>query len=150
MRRQIPDDVRPQSVVLLESDRWLIGVPLTRHANDWWGSLAAWCTSLAPDTYSSYMARGPLLIFWQRESSWKWQLHPASGEFRDLNNKPLKWRAFLAEHPDVMAAFLWRERMKLGPLIRGGDWAGYMRRLAACRAAAANLACSATPNPPFS
>jgi len=41
-----PNDVRPQTIVLAETESWLIGVPLSPWATAWWGSFTEWCTAI--------------------------------------------------------------------------------------------------------
>ena len=102
----VPPDILPMSVVLLESPRWLVGVPLTPWAAAWWGSWTGWCTAVDDGAFHFYHRRGPLLVFRQRETSWRWQLHAATGEFRNCGNRRVSWRGFLGKYPEVSEALV--------------------------------------------
>ena len=97
----IPRDIRPISQVIVESDGWHIGVPLSPHAMHWWGSFTDWCTAFDSSFFHDYSSKGPLIVFRSRVTSFRWLLHPATGEFRDCNNKRVSWRGFLMRNPDV-------------------------------------------------
>ncbi len=102
----VPADVRPQSAILAETEAWLIGVPLTPWAAGWWGSWTEWCTAIDESAFNVYHRQGPLIVFRQRVASWRWQLHPATGEFRDMRNRRASWRGFLGRYPEVSEALL--------------------------------------------
>lgn len=106
MLEPVPPDVAPQSVLLWESADWLVGVPLTFWASCWWGNFTEWCTAVDEPAFNVYARQGPLLVFRQRRTSWKWQLHPPTGEFRDLRNRRASWRGFLARYPEVAGALV--------------------------------------------
>jgi hypothetical protein len=100
----VPPDVAPHSIVLWNTPDWLVGVPLTWWASAWWGSFTEWCTAWDEAAFEVYARQGPLLVFRQRRTSWRWQLHTATGEFRDRANRRASWRAFLTRHPEVVGA----------------------------------------------
>jgi len=102
----VPSDIRLGSVVLLESADWLIGTPLTPWAAAWWGSFTDWCTVIDDGAFACYHRQGPLIVFRQRVASWRWQLHPATGEFRDIRNRRASWRGFLGRYPEIAEAFV--------------------------------------------
>lgn len=102
----VPRDVRPASIVLLESRFWLVGVPLTPAAAAWWGSWTDWCTAIDDSAFHIYHRQGPLIVFRQRVASWRWQLHPATGEFRDLQNRKASWQGFLGRYPELCGALV--------------------------------------------
>lgn len=104
--REVPDDVRSQSLVLLETERWLVGVPLTPSAASWWGAWTDWCTGTDATAFLFYHRQGPLVVFQRREASWRWQLHPPTGEFRDMRNRPASFRDFLAASPELVTALV--------------------------------------------
>jgi hypothetical protein len=101
MLEVIPKDVRPVSRVIVESDRWYVGVPLSPHAMYWWGSFTSWCTASESAFFHDYVAKGPLVVFRSRVTSFRWLLHPATGEFRDYRNKRVSWNGFLMRNGDV-------------------------------------------------
>lgn len=100
----IPPDIRPESRVLLESEDWHVGVPLTPWAAAWWGSFTNWCTATDDGAFWSLHRQGPLVVFRHRVSSARWQLHPVTGEFRDDRNRLASWRGFVARNPALLAA----------------------------------------------
>lgn len=106
MLEVIPKDVRPLSQVIVESDRWHVGVPLSPHAMYWWGSFTDWCTASNSTLFHDYFAKGPLVVFRSRQTSFRWMLHPATAEFRDYRNKRASWRGFLMRHNDVASDLL--------------------------------------------
>jgi hypothetical protein len=97
----IPRDVRAVSKVIVESDRWHIGMPLAPLAMYWWGCFTDWCTASDSSIFHDYVVQGPLIVFRARTSSFRWMLHPATGEFRDHRNKRVSWAGFLMRNPDV-------------------------------------------------
>jgi len=44
-----------------------------------------------------------------------WQLHAASGEFRDACNRRASWRGFLSRHPEMASALLAAVAIRLNP-----------------------------------
>jgi hypothetical protein len=102
----VPQEVERESLLLWESANWVIGVPLSFRASCWWGNFTQWCTALDEPSFNIYDRKGPLLVFRHQRTNGKWQLHPATGEFRDLHNRRTSWRSFLARHPEVVGAFV--------------------------------------------
>lgn len=101
MLENIPPDVRPLSRVIVETDRWHVGVPHSPHAMYWWGSFTDWCTASDSAIFHDYVAKGPLIVFRSRITSFRWLLHPATAEFRDYRNKRASWNGFLMRNRDV-------------------------------------------------
>lgn len=101
MLENIPRDVRRFTQVIVESERWHVGVPLSPHAMYWWGSFTDWCTAIDSSFFNDYVAKGPLIVFRSRITSFRWLLHPATGEFRDFRNRNVSWRGFLMRNIDV-------------------------------------------------
>ena len=106
MRETIPGDIRPLSRVILESDYWHVGVPLSPHAMYWWGNFTDWCTASESSFFYDYAAKGPLIVFRSRPTSFRWLLHPATGEFRDYRNRRASWRGFLMRNGDVAGGLM--------------------------------------------
>lgn len=100
MLENIPKDIRLLSRVIVESDRWHVGVPLSPRAMSWWGSFTDWCTASESTFFHDYVAKGPLIVFRSRVTSFRWLLHPATGEFRDYRNKRVSWSGFLMRNRD--------------------------------------------------
>lgn len=113
----MPADVRDQSLLLLDKGDWLIGVPFTPFAAWWWGRQTNWCTAEEPGLFLEYHAKGPLVIFCLRSQDLCWQLHPATGEFRNADNRTASWRGFLSRHPAVVEAIV-------NLLALAAEWAG--------------------------
>jgi hypothetical protein len=100
----IPEDVWGQSLFLLDNADWLIAAPLSPGAARWWGRFTEWCTAENLPSFWEYNDKGPLIVFCSRVEGRRWQLHPATGEFRDEHNKAVSWRRFLGRYPAVMGA----------------------------------------------
>ncbi|WP_416908731.1 MAG: hypothetical protein ACMVO5_03720 [Polymorphobacter sp.] len=100
----IPETVRRESLVLLDSDEWLIGAPLTFWASMCWGRGTDWCTACDLTAFEIYHRQGPLLVFRQRYEGGCWQLHPATREFRNGQNRLASWRGFLGHYPVICGA----------------------------------------------
>lgn len=101
MLEPVPADVKPDSRVLVETPTWLIGVPLSPRAMYWWGSFTGWCTANDSGFFYDYVSKGPLVVFRSRVTSFRWLLHPRTGEFRDCRNKRVSWNGFLMRNADV-------------------------------------------------
>jgi len=97
----IPVDVRPESRVFIETEQWLVGTPLSPHAMYWWGNFTEWCTAAESGFFYDYASKGPLIVFRSRLTSFRWLLHPSTGEFRDYRNKRVSWRGFLMRNVDL-------------------------------------------------
>jgi hypothetical protein len=101
MLEDIPKEVRAESRVIVESDHWHVGVPLSPLAMYWWGSFTDWCTAWDSSFFHDYMAKGSMIVFRSRVTTFRWLLHPATGEFRDCCNKRVSWRGFIMRNSDV-------------------------------------------------
>jgi hypothetical protein len=106
MLENIPPDVRPLSRVIVETDHWHVGMPLSPHAMYWWGSFTDWCTTSESTFFHDYVAKGPLIVFRSRTTSFRWLLHPATGEFRDYRNKRASWNGFLMRNRDIAGGLM--------------------------------------------
>jgi hypothetical protein len=102
----LPSDVREQSLLLFDDEEWVVAVPMTAWAAWWWGQYSQWCTAHEPGSFGKYQAKGPLVVFCSRSEGDSWQLHPATGEFRDERNRLVSWRGFLSRNPSIMAAII--------------------------------------------
>lgn len=106
MVEDIPEDVRPHSRVIVQTDRWLVGIPLSPRAMYWWGSFTKWCTASDGALFYDYVAKGNLVVFRSRVTTFRWLLHPATGEFRDYRNKRASWNGFLMRNPEIAAEMM--------------------------------------------
>lgn len=97
----VPADVRACSRIISKTDQWLIGSPLEPLAMFWWGAFTEWCTASDAGIFHDYAARGALVVFRSRTTSFRWMLQPATGEFRDCRNRRASWRGFLMRHPAI-------------------------------------------------
>jgi hypothetical protein len=102
----IPDDVRAGSRVILESDFWAVGLPLTYRAMHWWGAFSDWCVAADHGLFVDYIERGPLIVFLSHQTDARWALHPTTGEFRNAKNRRVSWAGFIMRHPDIAAGLL--------------------------------------------
>jgi len=102
----IPPDLREQSVVLYETHDWIVGTPLTAQAAHWWGGRSAWCTASDVAAFEQYNRTAPLIVLVERVTHARWQLHAATGEFRDSRNRRASWRGFVARHAGVASGLM--------------------------------------------
>lgn len=103
---RIPDDVRVESRIDMETGGWVVGMPLTPHAMYWWGAFTEWCAAADPGLFADYIERGPLIIFRSRQTSFRWALHSVTGEFRNSRNRRASWSGFVMRNPDIAANLL--------------------------------------------
>lgn len=103
---RMPIDVGEQSLVFPHSADWLVGAPLSPCAAAWWGAFTEWCTATEASSFWEYNIRGPLIVFQDRSTGLRWQLHPTTGEFRDEKNRAVSWRGFLCRNPAVVGAMV--------------------------------------------
>lgn len=129
-RSEIPPGLESTSIILVDDADWQVGVPLTIWSSVWWGRQTDWCTRQDLASFEYYLRQGHLIVFRKTGpnfgQSQSWQLHPATGEFRDKNNRRASWRGFLQRHPELagklMAAFALRlvEGSKRDPVSSTG------------------------------
>lgn len=113
---EIPAGIELKSIILVDDADWQVGIPLSIWASVWWGRQTEWCTRHDIASFESYNRQGQLIVFRKAGpafgESQSWQLHPATGEFRDQHNRRASWRGFLQRHPELagrlMAAFALR------------------------------------------
>jgi hypothetical protein len=110
----IPDDIRSCSRVIIETNAWLVGIPLNPLAMYWWGAFTEWCVAADAGVFADYADLGCLIVFRSRTTRFRWALHSATGEFRNSNNRRASWSGFLMRNPDV-AAGLMKALAKLDP-----------------------------------
>jgi hypothetical protein len=114
---ELPPGLELNSVILVNDSEWQVGVPLTPWASSWWGRQTDWCTRHDLASFESYVQTGVLIVFRRTgqnvSENQSWQLHPATGEFRDQLNRRASWRGFLQRHPELagklMVAFAMRQ-----------------------------------------
>ena len=102
----IPDEVRTESRIPLENERWLVGMPLSPRSMFWWGAFTDWCVVADHGLFVDYIERGPLIIFLERQSDARWALHPTTSEFRNANNRRASWAGFTMRYPEIAAGLL--------------------------------------------
>lgn len=105
-RFDISPSMRRSTYVLVESDDWEVAIPCTRLAAREWGQGTDWCTGYDEAAFAQYMRDGALMIFRQVRTGRLWQLHPASGEFRDARNRRASWRGFVQREPKLLAMLM--------------------------------------------
>ena len=118
MLESIPPDVRAHSHVFAEGEEWLVGAPLTPNAMYWWGAFTEWCTAYDTGLFYEYALKGTLVVFRSRTTSFRWLLHPVTGEFRDYRNKVASWRGFLMRYPTAANDLLGGLAQTVGELPR--------------------------------
>ncbi|WP_198157207.1 hypothetical protein [Erythrobacter dokdonensis] len=102
----IPDEVRTESRIPMENERWLVGLPLSPRSMFWWGAFTDWCVAADHGLFADYIERGPLIIFLERQSDARWALHPKTCEFRNAKNRRASWAGFIMRHPEIAAGLL--------------------------------------------
>lgn len=83
--------------VLLDTPQFKVVSPRTHAADRKWGTGTSWCTATSnPHWYKKYTADGPLFIILEKKSDGKyarkWQYHEQSGQFMDVEDKPVSRR----------------------------------------------------------
>lgn len=127
---EIPLGMEAKSVILVDDADWQVGIPLTIWSSAWWGRQTEWCTRHDLASFECYHGQGQLIVLRKAGPTYgesqSWQLHPATGEFRDQCNRRASWRGFLPRHPELagrlMAAFALRltEGRKPNPMSSTG------------------------------
>jgi protein-S-isoprenylcysteine O-methyltransferase Ste14 len=106
----IPSALEASSITLVNDGCWQVGVPLTPQSARWWGRQTNWCTAWDEPAFYLYARSGHLIVFRNLDryvsGNRAWQLHAASGEFRDACNRRASWRGFLSRHPELAGALL--------------------------------------------
>lgn len=113
---EIPPGMELTSIILVDDADWQVGIPLTMWSSAWWGRQTEWCTRHDLPSFEHYDCQGHLIVFRKAGPTFgenqSWQLHPATGEFRNQYNRRASWRGFLQRHPELvgrlMAAFALR------------------------------------------
>lgn len=109
-RIDIPPGLERTSRILIDDDGWQVGVPFSIQASDWWARQTAWCTRNDVSAFEHYDRQCGLIVFRKlgegSDADLCWQLHAASGEFRDGNNRRVSWRGFLQRHPALAGKLL--------------------------------------------
>lgn len=103
---ELPSEIRVSSLILLDDDDWLIGIPLKASAAMWWGRYTTWCTAVDESFYRKYRENGHLIVFISRSEGGSWQLQPATGEFRNEFNKRVSWRGFVNRNPSILSLLI--------------------------------------------
>lgn len=131
----VPAFVRAESVIMLRTTEWLVGAPLTLRASWWWGDWSCWCTAEDEVAFRAYLRVGPLIVFRRLDGMARWQLHPATREFRDGRGRRASWRGFVTRHPEVLEAFAWDVRVPVAEAVaavtHGVAWPRFSARAAA-------------------
>ena len=84
--------VLAESTVLLPADDsggtgWIVAIPNTKRASNWWGRGTRWCTAGGGHNYFDiYNNNGPLVVF-VRPDGEKFQFHAHSGQFMDAADR---------------------------------------------------------------
>lgn len=86
------------ATIKFEDDCWLVVQPHTHAAALFYSHNSQWCTKM-PETFSYYNRQGRLEIYIDKKNIYnRYQFHPASGSFADINDKPISQSAFLKKN----------------------------------------------------
>ena len=82
--RREREAVRAESTILLEEQGWIVAIPRTQRASDWWGRGTKWCTASVNyrEMFDRYNKRGPLVVFVAPDGT-KHQFHAPTNFFMD-------------------------------------------------------------------
>lgn len=103
----------------LGNHQYLILIPDTEAASQYWGRNTEWCTAWGSDIgrhptktcqFVYYQRRGPLYIVNDLSTGDQWQFHFQTHQFMDVNDRQIDVDAFYRSKPEVAAFFEDRDR----------------------------------------
>ena len=103
-----------QSQVVLNTSRYLMLIPKTMEAAQWFGRDTEWCTAWGGEhgrhptkgcLWNSYK-NDVLYILRDNETGGLWQFHRASGQYMDVNDRRIDLGRFSQEHPEITKWFI--------------------------------------------
>lgn len=103
-----------QAQLVFENGKWLVVIPKTFEASQFYGCSSQWCTKF-PDQFQNYSKDGPLLVIIdksklnQHTNDRRYQFHFPSNQFMDFSDHQINLNNFLKDNPDLtsgLASFL--------------------------------------------
>ena len=89
-------DEKPEADKWFEDDAFLVVVPENEIASRKYGAHTRWCTAAKEDNQFDYYNRqGPLIIFIDKKSGEKWQVHIESNQWMDARDSDVDKTEFL-------------------------------------------------------
>lgn len=86
------------ATIKFEDDNWLVVQPHNHPAALFYSHQSHWCTT-SPSTFDYYHRKGRLEIYIDKKNIYnRYQFHPATGSFADINDKPISQSAFLKKN----------------------------------------------------
>jgi hypothetical protein len=90
------------ATIKFEDEHWLIVQPHNHSAALFYSHNSQWCTKMS-STFDYYNRQGRLEIYIDKKNIYnRYQFHPASGSFADINDKPISQNAFLKKNIDSL------------------------------------------------
>lgn len=93
---------------IYESDEWLILIPKTREASCLYGKDTRWCTAAenSLNYFDHYNRKGPLYIFIEKPTQYKWQFHFQEEQYMDANDSQIDLIEFVKDNPELKEIIL--------------------------------------------
>jgi hypothetical protein len=103
-----------QADLVFENDRWLVVIPKTFPASQFYGCSSQWCTKF-PEQFQNYSKDGPLLVIIDKSklndstNTRRYQFHFPSDQFMNFSDQSINLNEFLTNNHDLatgLARFL--------------------------------------------
>lgn len=103
----VDDPMREQAEVFHDSNDYMIVIPKTQEASNYFGVNTNWCTVGNNTTYFNHYSKdGPLYIVLRRHDGKRWQFHFPSHQFMDESDARIQsMREWAAENKEAFDAF---------------------------------------------
>jgi hypothetical protein len=97
--REIKKDIKKEIERVYEDDTWLVIVPKTMKASQYYGANTKWCTAAKDENnaFDDYNDMDRLYININKKTGKKYQFHFYSGQFMDELDSPLDDNSFLSK-----------------------------------------------------
>lgn len=100
-----------QAICLLDNERWLVVIPKTYDASQFYACYTSWCTQF-PEMYNSYAHDGDLVIFINKgkinttNTTRRLQLHLRTHSFMNVNDAPVTLSNFIKNEQYLNTFFI--------------------------------------------
>jgi hypothetical protein len=98
------DPMLAQAHVIHDSDAYMVLVPETQEASNYFGKNTNWCTTSGDYYFDHYTEKGPLYVILRREDATKWQFHFPTGQFCDVRDRPINLDKWIDENNEAFMA----------------------------------------------
>lgn len=108
-RKEIKDNIDK----IYEDENYLLLIPLTKEAANYYGKNTKWCTASNNNDNSMfdfYNKQGPLYIFIDKLNNEKYQFHFESNSFFNELDKPIKSELLLNKFPQEIINYFYKNR----------------------------------------